>query len=62
MIGLDKRVTPHVLRHSFATELLKRWADIRSVQTLLWHSSITTTKIYTHVDDHFLKNVHDVLD
>ena len=62
MIGLDKRVTPHVLRHSFATELLKRWADIRSVQTLLWHSSITTTQIYTHVDDHFLKNVHDVLD
>ena len=62
MIGLEKRVTPHILRHSFATTLLKKWADIRSVQTLLWHSSITTTQIYTHVDDQFLKNVHELLD
>lgn len=59
--GIDKKVTPHTLRHSFATSLIKKWADIRSVQTLLWHSSITTTQIYTHVDDKYLKGVHDLL-
>lgn len=59
--GITTRVTPHVLRHSFATSLIKKWADIRSVQTLLWHSSITTTQIYTHIDDKYLKKVHDLL-
>lgn len=58
---IEKKVTPHTLRHSFATSLIKRWADIRSVQTLLWHASITTTQIYTHVDDKFLKKTHDLL-
>jgi site-specific recombinase XerD len=60
--GIDKKVTPHTLRHSFATSLIKKWADIRSVQTLLGHASITTTQIYTHVDDKFLQQVHGLID
>lgn len=60
--GIEKKVTPHTLRHSFATSLLKKWADIRSVQALLWHASITTTQIYTHVDDQYLQKVHDLLE
>lgn len=62
MAGINKKVTPHTLRHSFATTLIKKWADIRAVQTLLGHASITTTQIYTHVDDKYLKEVHDLLD
>ena len=57
--GLTKKITPHTLRHSYATDLLVNGADVRQVQQLLGHASITTTQAYTHLTDVHLKSVHE---
>jgi site-specific recombinase XerD len=58
LAGISRKVTPHTIRHSFATDLLQNGADIRAVQTILGHANVATTQVYTHVTDKHLREIH----
>ena len=59
LAGLSKKVTPHTLRHTYATDLLSHGADLRSVQELLGHKNVSTTQVYTHVTNSRLRDIHE---
>ena len=59
LAGLSKKVTPHTMRHTYATDLLSHGADLRSVQELLGHKNLSTTQIYTHVTNKRLRDIHE---